>query len=352
MPLTAEDRAAIQELSTRYCHLVDYGDIDGLLELFTEDAYFESPLKSWAVHRARLPHMYLRTIGQEQLRFFFSSPGEATDEHGSFAAREAIEDDNVGFLHIPTAHSIVQSDAESATMVCYLTFHYLEDPPQLMAYGRYVDRVTKAGGEWKIADRVVAIEWDGRIDEPATSTDKRPRYSEYPWPLPDAADTSLSAADHTEILELAARYCHTVDYRDWDGLSKIFTDDVHFGTHLNSWSVHLERLPGLRLALVGHDEIRGFFEGPPGENDESVRLQQRAAVQEGNVSNLHIPTVQSIEVDGDRATMLCNFTFHYLEDPPRMTAYGRYRDRLKKIDGQWKFAHRFIDIEWDGREVI
>ena len=328
MTLSAGDRAAIEDLSTRYCKLAEQQDVNGLLELFTEDAYFEAPLAAWALHGERLPDMYLRVVGREQFLKFFSDPGDAMDEHGRFAKREKIEDDAVSVLHIPTAHSIIHADAESATMVCYLTFHYLQDPPQLMAYGRYVDRLVKLGGEWKIADRIVAIEWDGRIGEPGDVTAHR--HSEYPWARPDGTAVSLAPEDHTAILELAARYCHTVDYRDWDGLLKLFTDDLHFGTHLNSWLVHRERLPGLRLALFGHEEIRGFF-------------SSAAAASVGSASVGHRVSNHTIEGSSDAATAVCDFSVHDERDPSRMLASGRYRDQLAKVDGRWKIAHRYVD---------
>ena len=338
MSLSANDRADIVELSTRYCHAADYGEWDELLRLFAPDAHFESLLSSWSVHRDIQPNLYLRLVGAAQIRAFFTAGGN----------RQPVEGDKVVMLHVPSAHSIVQATGQSATTNCYFTFYHLEGPPRMTAYGRYVDRFSKIAGKWKIAHRSVVIEWDdrdgaGAEQSKAGSICHATPSRAHPWPASGPV-TSLAAVDRQAILETLDRYPHLVEYRDWDGLLGLFTDDAHFDGPLKSWAVHRERFPTMRLRLVGHAQIRQFFENagrtvtPPGEPEG-----------ERQVEVLHEPTAHTIQGDGESARMTSYFTFHYLEDPVRMTAYGQYRDRLVKVDGTWKFAHRFVDIEWEGR---
>lgn len=333
---SSDERIAIEELAHDYCALAEAGEVGALVGLFSEDALFEGRLGSWAEYRKRQPHMSLYLLGREPLRHFFATAGDTSDEHARFTEASDAGEVTVSVLHIPVAHSIVQTGADSADMVCYLTYQYLEDPPLLMAYGRYDDRFVRVDGEWKIAERLVAIEWDGRIDEPGV-----PRQSPYPWPLPEAACNTLSAEDRNVILEVAARYCHTAEYQQWDALLDLFTKDVRFGTYLNSWAVHSERVPDLRLALRGHGAIHDFFAGSAdGEH-------RRVAVREGNVGGL---TTHSIDGDGERASMVSHFTFHAAGDASvTATVHGRYEDRLIKVRGQWKFAHRYVALDCDER---
>ena len=333
--LSSDDRAAIEKLVYDYCALAEAGEVGALVGLFTEDGLFEGRLGSWAEYRKRQPHMKLYLLGRESIRHFFTTAGETPDEHARFSGASDAGEVTVSVLHIPTAHSIVQTGTDSANMVCYLTYQYLDDPPLLMAYGRYDDRFVRDSGEWKIAERLVAIEWDGRIDEPGV-----PRHSPYPWPQPEAAGNTLSAEDRNVILEVAARYCHTVEYQQWDALLDLFTKDVRFGTYLNSWAVHRERVPDLRIALRGHDAISDFFV------ESADRGQRRSAVREGNVAGL---TTRSIDGDGERASMVSHFTFHAAGDASTTSARGRYEDRLIKVRGQWKFAHRYVALDCDER---
>ena len=333
--LSTADRAAIEKLAYDYCALAEAGEVGALVGLFTEDGLFEGRLGSWAEYRKRQPHMTLYLLGHESIRHFFATFSETADEHARFTKASDAREVTVSVLHIPTAHSIVQTGADSADMVCYLTYQYLDDPPLLMAYGRYDDRFVRVGGEWKIAERLVAIEWDGRIDEPGV-----PRQSSYPWPRSEAVGNTLSAEDRNVILEVAARYCHTVEYQQWDALLDLFTKDALFGTYLNSWAVHRERVPDLRIALRGHDAINDFFA-------ESVdRGRRRSAVREGNVAGL---TTRSIDGDGEYASMVSHFTFQALGDASTASALGRYEDRLIRDRGQWKFAHRYVALDCDER---
>ena len=43
MPVSPEDRGAILDLASRYCHTFDLGDPDGWAKCFTEDGVFEAP---------------------------------------------------------------------------------------------------------------------------------------------------------------------------------------------------------------------------------------------------------------------------------------------------------------------
>ena len=346
MSIANDDQAAILELSARFCHKANCGEFDGLLELFTEDACFEAPLKSWSVHRDTLPNIYIGIVGHEQVKQHSATPGGQRN-------RLPVVDAKVSVLHYATAHSIVQGSRDSATMVCYFTYYWVDDPPRIMAYGRYLDRLTKVEGKWKFAHRIVDTEWDGRVESSAlgavehaagaTSSDAVTSTC-HPWAVRTQV-TSLTAEDRQAILELSARYCHALDYGDWDSLLQLYTEDLRLESRLRSWSFHVDRIPNMYLRLVGHAQLRQFFTNPANRPDlDSARRGRLTAATKGNVSLLDVPTVRSIQSNGESATMTSDFTY-YLDDPSRTPAHGRYVDRLTRVEGKWRFAHRRVDLE-------
>lgn len=128
MPIPAVDRAVIVELSARYLHAFDRGDVDAWLDCFTEDGIFEAVPEAPATGRTALR---------------------------DYAACLVVD---VPVRHAPAA-LWVQGDGDSATMRSYFTMMRLSDPPETIQVGRYEDRLAKVAGEWKIARRRVITDW-------------------------------------------------------------------------------------------------------------------------------------------------------------------------------------------------
>ena len=125
---------------------------------------------------------------------------------------------------------------------------------------------------------------------------------------------SLSANERGAILDLAARYCHTIDLGDPDGWAACFTDD-------------------------------GVFEGPGMTLKGSAELRKLASRSFPHPIR-HLPSVFAIHGDDRAATMLCYFTVLELCDPPRTIAVGRYEDEIVKRNGAWKFQRRIAHMDW------
>ncbi|MCH2188132.1 nuclear transport factor 2 family protein [Myxococcota bacterium] len=350
MSLSQEDRASIEQLSKRYSQSIGNGDIEAALSLFAPDANLEARLESWMPNQSRYPAMQLFIVGHAGLMEFFTTPPKTVDsEHGSFADRSAVKDaSQVTVLHLPTAQSIVEGDGHSAKMICYYTFHYLEDPPRMMSYGHYRDQLIKANGQWKISHRFVDIEWDDRVAEkddsegagvePEGSFASKVHASVSAKPLPEYKPLSLSSDDHAAIVELSTRYPNAVDYRDWDALLALFTEDVGFETQVRSWAVHFDRLPTMHMRMKGHDSLREQF-----ARERTLFREESGQTQRG------LPALHSVEQEGDTPMMIQNFALHSLDNSAKLLAYGQYRDNLEKVDGEWKIAHRLVDFEMDER---
>lgn len=125
MAFSADDRAAIVELSARYIHTFDRRDYDAWVRCFSEDGVLEEAV---------------RTVGRDELRKLAADPAATPVRH-------------------TPATLWVQGEGESATMRSYYTVMRLSDPPETIEVGRWEDGFKKIDGEWKIAQRRVVTDW-------------------------------------------------------------------------------------------------------------------------------------------------------------------------------------------------
>jgi hypothetical protein len=97
---------------------------------------------------------------------------DATDDHGMFKGSgiefaafcvKVLRLHAVATQHV-LAQSIIGVDGDSAACETYVLAHHRcerEGATVLESFGgRYVDRMERRAGEWKIADRVVVVEWE------------------------------------------------------------------------------------------------------------------------------------------------------------------------------------------------
>ncbi len=119
-------REAIRDLSARYCDCVWRGDIDGLVELFTEDGAFV--IKS--------PDGETRVEGRAALKDFY----------------------RVGLRHQqrPLVHNVVVElrSADRAGGRAYLDMRSAKHNYELMGAGHYADEYRRLGGQWYFESRV------------------------------------------------------------------------------------------------------------------------------------------------------------------------------------------------------
>ena len=119
--------------------------------------------------------------------------------------------------------------------------------------------------------------------------------------------------DIEAIKQLKARYCRTMDTKDWSAMRQVFTDDVTMDTTDSGGDV-----------VTGADAFMAFLRGAIGD---VVTVHQ-----------CHTPEISltsSVEASGIWAMEdMLRFP-----DGSELHGYGHYRERYDKRDGQWRIGY-------------
>jgi uncharacterized protein (TIGR02246 family) len=118
----------------------------------------------------------------------------------------------------------------------------------------------------------------------------------------------LTTDDVTAIQQLYARFCNTLDDGEADAFVECFAPDGSLG--------------GVGTPVRGHGALRKFAEDLVGRNMR------------------HVATGIYVEGDGDEAVGRAYLVAYRGTRPAKLLATGRYRDRICKVDGDWRFAER------------
>lgn len=129
------DRQAILDVVNRYARAVDRHDVELMLEVYHADA---------------------------------------TDEHGVFRgppipfaewANKFHFDGYFAHTHNITTHNCeIDGDTAHAESYCLYALRRREKPQVVIGCGRYIDRLEKRDGEWRIALRKLYIDWRAEAD--------------------------------------------------------------------------------------------------------------------------------------------------------------------------------------------
>lgn len=124
------DREEIRNLPIRYCHCVWQRDIEGYLNLFTDDGELSTndPALPGAQGREGLRRNILQTLDTMKPRPFIHN------------------------------HVVELITSERATGTCYLELHFLNDGRPWTMTGWLNDEYTKIGGQWKFKSRRISID--------------------------------------------------------------------------------------------------------------------------------------------------------------------------------------------------
>lgn len=120
------DREAIRELPARYCDCVWRGDIDGIVQLFSEDASFVFQGRERSVTitgRAELRNMYQGALGDTQPRPYIHN------------------------------HVVDLAGAGRASGRCYVELRSFARAMEWIGTAYYEDEYVKVADEWKFASR-------------------------------------------------------------------------------------------------------------------------------------------------------------------------------------------------------
>ncbi|CAN5327423.1 nuclear transport factor 2 family protein [soil metagenome] len=115
-----------------------------------------------------------------------------------------------------------------------------------------------------------------------------------------------------ELTQAKARYCYTLDSRDWAGFGALMTDDVE-----------LDVSDG-----TGVPVITG--------RDSAVEMIRSSLTNAKSAHQVHTPL---IELDGDEAQVIWAMQDRVVwENGPALTGYGHYHERWVRNGGEWKIA--------------
>ena len=131
------DREAIRDLPLRYGHCVWQKDLDGYVNLFTDDG-------AMSTNDPSLPHAQ----GREGLR---KMVGEGLD---TMKPRP--------FIH---NHVIELLGPDRAKGTCYVEVRLLRDGKKCLMTAWYNDEYSKVGGEWKFKSRQITIDSFAPVSE-------------------------------------------------------------------------------------------------------------------------------------------------------------------------------------------
>lgn len=138
MTPSIEDRLGIGDLFTRYTYALDAGEIDTIVDCFTEDGALVSP--AVGTHRGRAA---IR-ISAEQFALY---------QAGGSQLRHVI------------SNLMMQVDGDRAHATCYLTVFLTRDgKSRLLAPGLYDCELHKTDGMWRFQNCVVKHDHDYTLD--------------------------------------------------------------------------------------------------------------------------------------------------------------------------------------------
>lgn len=122
------------------------------------------------------------------------------------------------------------------------------------------------------------------------------------------------------LQELFARYAHTVDGYDAEGWVDCFTEDGIFEVEGG----------GSRLQFRGREALLEFVQ---------AHIQLLPGTR-------HVMTGHLAEIEGNEASHRCTLT-GFLTRPGKVYTFasGWYESKLKKVNGQWKIAHRIAHCD-------
>ena len=124
------DREAIRDLPLRYCHSVWQKDLDGYVNLFTDDGAMSS-------NDPTLP----RAQGREGLRKMIGQGLESSKPRP--------------FIHNPVIELLGPDRAKGT---CYVELRLLRDGKKHLLNAWYNDEYAKVNGEWKFKSRQIMVD--------------------------------------------------------------------------------------------------------------------------------------------------------------------------------------------------
>ena len=133
MPISIEDRVALEDLIVRYATSLDACDVESVVDCFTEDCELETPIMG-------------RFQGHDGIRRFAADTGRYRAEKGG------------QFRHV-VSNMRFKVDGEKAQILCYLLDWLTVDGNcELLSPGEYDCEAVRTAEGWKLKSRVVKMD--------------------------------------------------------------------------------------------------------------------------------------------------------------------------------------------------
>jgi uncharacterized protein (TIGR02246 family) len=124
---------------------------------------------------------------------------------------------------------------------------------------------------------------------------------------------------YLDISQVKARYCRTLDTKDWEGYAEVFTEDFELDTS----------------AAGGPPPIHG--------REAAIRMVRAAVENARTAHQVHSP---EIKLEGDTAHVVWAMQDRVVWGADRRstlgyashTGYGHYHERYVRKDGRWRIA--------------
>ena len=135
--------------------------------------------------------------------------------------------------------------------------------------------------------------------------------------------------DQRELYDLALRYAHAADRRDYPAFAEIFTEAGRISVH------HRD--------AFGTEAIHAM--------EDRATIVRSMKGLEAYEKTQHLVANQLMEIDGDRASGETYCTAHHIyrvdEVPMNLTMFIRSQDRCVREGGRWWFEERRLCVDWE-----
>ena len=122
--------------------------------------------------------------------------------------------------------------------------------------------------------------------------------------------------DVEAIKQLKARYCRTMDTKDWAAMREVFTDDVESDTTSSGGEV-----------IVGGDTFVTYLQGVVGDVV--------------TVHHCHMPEIELTSPTSATGVWAMEDMLRW-PDGTELHGFGHYHETYEKVDGRWRIARLLL----------
>jgi uncharacterized protein (TIGR02246 family) len=124
---------------------------------------------------------------------------------------------------------------------------------------------------------------------------------------------------YVAISQVKARYCRTLDTKDWEGLAEVFTEDFELDTSP----------AGGPPPLRGRDAVISMIRASLGSARTAHQVHSPEITLDGDTAHVIWAMQDRVVWDAERAAKL-GFA--------SLTGYGHYHERYVREQGRWRIA--------------